>query len=162
MSYQTIKIENVERSCKLCDQYAEKHLANKPKVAVLSCEGACSRGEVSRRAANLIAHQLAPEQTVRICLGGAFIKDSGQRELVRKVDLALAVEGCHTDCASRMMKGVIPELSPQVVRATDLYTNSLPFGIEEVSEELFDELADTVARQVAAQYLPATGKEGEG
>ena len=71
MSYQTVKIENIERSCGLCDQYAEKHMTDQPKVAVLSCEGACSRGEVARRAANLIAHRLVPQQTVRICLGGA-------------------------------------------------------------------------------------------
>jgi hypothetical protein len=38
------------------------------------CEGA--KGEVARLAANLIAHRLAPENTVRICLGGVFTKDT--------------------------------------------------------------------------------------
>ena len=41
------------------------------------------RGEIARRAANLVCHKLAPEKTVRICLGGAITKDTGQRNLVR-------------------------------------------------------------------------------
>lgn len=39
------------------------------------------RGEVARQAANMLCHTLAPEKTVRICLGGAFTKDTGQRNL---------------------------------------------------------------------------------
>ncbi len=154
MSYQTVKIETVDRSCGLCDQYAEKHMTAQPKVAVLSCEGSCSRGEAARRVANLIAHRLTPEQTVRICLGGAFTKESGQRELVRRANRVLAIEGCHIDCASRMMLGVLPELDAQVIRANEFYRHSLPFGIEEVSEELLAELANTAAGQIVEQYLP--------
>jgi len=153
MSYQTVTIEKVERSCGLCEKYAEKHMTKQPKVAVLSCEGACSRGEIARRAANLVAHRLAPEQTVRICLGGAFTKESGQRELVRRAGQTLAIEGCHLDCASRMMQGVLPALDARIIRADSLYQRSLPFGIEEVPEELLAKLAEIAARQIVVQYL---------
>lgn len=72
--------------------YAKKNSTNLTKIAIISCEGACARGEVSRRAANLISHKIAKENTVRICLGGAFTKEGGQRELVRKADKAIAIE----------------------------------------------------------------------
>ncbi|MBN2735199.1 MAG: hypothetical protein JXQ82_10165 [Methanomicrobiaceae archaeon] len=39
-------------------------------MAMMACEGACARGEVARRAANLVTHRLARNETVRICLGG--------------------------------------------------------------------------------------------
>ncbi len=78
--FETVRIERTKNVCPMCEDYAKKH-ASKP-VAILSCEGACLRGEGARRAANLICHSLAPERTVRICLGGAFTKDTGQRDLL--------------------------------------------------------------------------------
>ena len=66
------------------------------------------RGEVARRAANMVAHRLARDETVRICLGGAFTKDTGQRNLVRRAEKVIAIEGCFLACSSRMMKGVLP------------------------------------------------------
>ena len=60
----------------------------------MSCEGACLRGEVSRRAANILCNSIAPDRTVRICLGCAFTKDAGQRALVRNAAKVVAIEGC--------------------------------------------------------------------
>jgi len=153
MDYETIQIRKIEGACGLCEEYAEKHSTTPAKVAILSCEGACARGEVARRAANILSHQLAREKTVRICLGGAFTKDTGQRELVRRADTCLAIEGCFVSCATRMMQGVIPDLQPEVILADTLYPESLPFGIDEVSEEKFDTYARQVAESVKKQYL---------
>jgi hypothetical protein len=47
------------------------------------------------------------------CLGGAFTKDSGQRNLVRRANKTIAIEGCFISCSSRMMKGVLPGLRPK-------------------------------------------------
>ena len=49
--YETIRIEKTSNVCPMCEDYAKKQ-ASKP-VAIMSCEGACLRGEVARRAANL-------------------------------------------------------------------------------------------------------------
>jgi len=46
--YEIVRLEKTDKYCPLCDQYAEKHQA-KP-VVVLSCDGACLRGEVARQA----------------------------------------------------------------------------------------------------------------
>jgi len=104
--YETVRIEKTKNVCPMCEDYSRAQAA-KP-IVVMSCEGACLRGEVARRAANLICYTLAPEKTVRLCLGGAFTKDTGQRGLARNGSRIIALEGCFIECASRMMKGVIP------------------------------------------------------
>jgi uncharacterized metal-binding protein len=153
VEYETIEIEKTTKSCRYCEDYAESQ-ASKP-VVVMSCEGACLRGEVARRAANLLCFELAPEQTVRLCLGGAFTKDTGQRGLARNASHVVAIEGCLIECAARMMKGVIPDLQPDIVLADSLYEfdRSL-FGINEMSETELNEHARTVAEAVAAR-LPS-------
>ena len=72
--YEIVQMEKTKNVCPMCEDYA-KQQASKP-IAVMCCEGACLRGEVARRVANVICHSLAPEKTVRICLGGAFTKDT--------------------------------------------------------------------------------------
>lgn len=148
--YETVRIEKAKGNCKLCDDYAKKH-SSKP-VAVICCEGACLRGEVARQAANILCHELAPEKTVRICLGGAFTKNTGQRGLVRDAGRVLALEGCPVDCASRMMAGVIPGLTPEVVNVSKLYDfdRSL-FGIEEMAPEEIRTHARTAAEKIVAK-----------
>ncbi len=161
MNYETIKIEKVEKTCPACEEYAEKHSTNPPRIAVMACEGACAKGEVARIAANLVAHRLARENTVRICLGGAFTKDTGQRNLVRKANRTIAIEGCFISCSSRMMKGVLPDLHPEIVQADTLYETSLPFGIDEVSEEELGECARTVAETVVAEHVKNSASTDE-
>jgi len=159
--YETIKIEKVEKSCPACEEYSQVYSTNPPKIAVMACEGACAKGEVARLAANLVAHKLARENTVRICLGGAFTKDTGQRNLVRRAEKTIAIEGCFISCSSRMMKSVLPGLKPEIVQADTLYESSLPFGIDEVSEEELRECVHIVANTVAMEHIKKTAPGGE-
>ncbi|MFA4861258.1 putative zinc-binding protein [Methanoregula sp.] len=163
MDRETIKITKVTGKCPACEDYSEKNSTTPPKIAVMACEGACARGEVARRAANLVAHRLATDSTVRICLGGAFTKDTGQRNLVRRAERVIAIEGCFINCSSRMMEGVLPELKPEIVRADLIYNLDLPFGIDEVPDEMFTIYAHQVAERVVRDSLkgsaaPATSK----
>lgn len=150
--YEIVKIEKVKRVCPVCENYAKKQVS-KP-VAVICCEGACLRGEVARRAADILCRSLAPQKTVRICLGGAFTKDTGQRNLVRNAKKVVSVEGCYIKCASRMMKGVIKKLKPQVVLADNLYDfDRNIFGTDEMSESEINRHAGEVATKIAKKYL---------
>jgi uncharacterized metal-binding protein len=146
--YEVVRIEKAKNGCQLCEEYAERQ-KSKP-VAVICCEGACLRGEVARQAANILCFELATEKTVRICLGGAFTKDTGQRGLVRDAGRLVALEGCHVNCASRMMAGVIEGLQAEVVVADRFYDfdRSL-FGVEEMPPEEIRVHARTVAQQIA-------------
>ena len=143
-----IPLEKTRNVCPMCENYAKRQ-ASKP-VAVMSCEGACLRGEVARQAANLLCHSLAPDQTVRICLGGAFTKDTGQRGLVRNAPRVIALEGCFLNCSSRMMRGVIGDLKPEVIVADRLYDFDRDlFGIDEMPRVDIEAHARTVAEKVA-------------
>ena len=74
----------VTEKCPACEDFAAKNSTTSSNIAVMACEGACARGEVARRAANLVAHRFSRDETVRICLGRAFTKDTGQRNLVHR------------------------------------------------------------------------------
>ncbi len=93
---------------------------------------------------------IAPEKTVRICLGGAFTKNTGQRNLVRNAKRLIAIEGCPVNCSSRMMAGVLEGLKPEIIAADRLYEfdRSL-FGIEEMTPEQIAAHARTVAQKIA-------------
>jgi uncharacterized metal-binding protein len=146
--FEVVRIEKTKNSCRLCEDYADRQ-KSKP-VAVMSCEGACLRGEVARRAANILCHSLAPEKTVRICLGSAFTKDTGQRALVRHAQRLIALEGCFINCSSRMMNGAIDGLTPEVIVADRLYDfDRKMFGIEEMPAEQIEAHARAVARKIA-------------
>ena len=147
--YEVIRMEKAKGSCSLCEEYAERH-KTKP-VAVMSCDGACLRGEISRQAANILCHTLAPEKTVRICLGGAFTKDTGQRDLVRQAPRLLALEGCPVNCSSRMMAGAVKGLEPEIVRTDQLcdFDRKL-FGGDEMPPEEIQAHARIVAEKIAA------------
>lgn len=148
VEYEIARIRKVKAVCSSCEDYAAKQ-ASKP-VAVMSCEGGCLRGEVSRQAANVLCHKLARDKTVRICLGGAFTKDTGQRNLVRNAPRVLALEGCFLHCSTRMMQGVIEGLEPEIIVTDKLFDfDTSIFGIDEMPREEIDAHAMTVARKVA-------------
>lgn len=148
-SYELVKIEKTNNSCSLCEDFANGQLNNKVPVSILSCEGACLRGEVSRQVANLICFSQLPEKTSRICLGGAFTKDTGQRNLVRNSKRVIALEGCSIRCASRMMQGVIDDLDPEVILVDKYYDfDTGLFGINEVSEQELRQYATTAAHRI--------------
>ncbi|MBI4858201.1 MAG: putative zinc-binding protein [Acetobacterium woodii] len=134
----------------MCEDYAKEQ--TKKPVVIMSCEGACLRGEISRRAANHICHDLIPAKTVRLCLGGAFTKDGGQRNLVKNAERVIALEGCFIKCASRMIKGVVPDAEPEVIITDKLFTfDTNIFGINEMTKEEIHDNSLEVAKKIVEQ-----------
>lgn len=144
---ETVRLEKTRATCSVCEEYAQSQ-SEKP-VVVMSCEGACLRGEISRQAANRLCHELLPETTARLCLGGAFTKDGGQRSLVRNAKHVLALEGCPIRCASRMMRAHFSDLVVDVVVTDALceFDRSL-FRLDALPASAIRALASTVADQV--------------
>jgi len=152
VEYEIMKIEKSENVCPMCEDFAKRQ-ALKP-IAVICCEGACLRGEVARQAANILCYSLSPEKTVRICLGGAFTKDTGQRNLVKNAKKIIAIEGCFIKCASRMMSGVIKKFNPEIIIADKFYDfDKNLFGIDEMSEDKIKVHATKVARKIRTNFL---------
>lgn len=150
--FEKIYLEKTNKSCSLCEDYAKENESK--EYAVLSCEGACLRGEISRQVANIICHELAPSKTVRICLGGAFTKDTGQRKLVKDAKNVIAIEGCLIDCASRMMEAVLPDIKPIIIETDKLavFDKSL-FGVNETEPENIRAISKEVAGDILKKYI---------
>ncbi len=150
----TIQVRLTDQRCELGDAYARKHWTTPPKIAVLSCEGMCLRGEVARRAANLIAHELEPERTVRVCHGGLLETSGGMRELVERADHILLLDGCALACGTRLLKGAFPDSKPDVAFTDQLFELERPvFSVAEVTEGEIKTYARTVAENVLAEKL---------
>ncbi len=159
---ETIEVKLTDQRCALGDAYARKHLTSPPKTAVLSCEGMCLRGEVARRAANLIAHQLAPETAVRICHGGLLESSSGMRDLVERANRVLMLDGCFLACGTRLLRGALPQVKPVVVFTDRLFdSGEAPFGVEEVEAEVIEAYAREVAKRVMAEQMSGS-EAGDG
>ncbi len=133
--YEVIKLEKTKKVCGLCEEYSSSKSEEPELIAVLSCEGACLRGEVSRRVANKICFEELKGISARVCLGGAFTKDTGQRNMVRSAKKVIALEGCYIECASRMMRAVIPDLKPEIIFVDKYYEfDKKLFALNDVSE----------------------------
>lgn len=149
-THERISIAKTPATCGLCEEYAAREAA-KP-IVVMACEGACLRGELARLTANILCDELAPEATARLCLGGAFTKNTGQRALARQAPRVVAVEGCPILCGSRMMQGVLPELKPEVFQVPGLVRfDPKLFAIRDMPEPERKRLARQAAEAIQAR-----------
>lgn len=148
-TYELVRIKKIQKVCPMCEDFAQKQISKEIPFAIISCEGACLRGEIYRQVANLISFNIMPERASRICLGGAFTKNSGQRNLVKNSKRVIVLEGCYIECASRMMAGVIEDFAPEVIIVDKLYDfNKKLFAITDMSEDEIKTHAKTVANRV--------------
>lgn len=151
---ETIQIQLTDRSCAAGLRYAQKQTTTPPKDAVLCCEGICLKGETARRAANLIAHALLPEKTVRICHGGLLEVSGGMRDLVKRAERVLILDGCGMACGTRLAKAAFPDLNPEVVFTDRLfeYDQDL-FGVNEMDDAQVNANARKVADKVVEKLF---------
>lgn len=146
----TIEVPLTEQHCPLGQAYARRHLTSPPKTAVLSCEGACLRGEIARRAATLLARD-APDRFVRVCHGGLLETGGGMRELVSHADRVLMLDGCAMSCGARLLGAAMPEVrSSQVVTDGLFQFDRALFSQEDMGEAEIGEHARSVAERVRA------------
>jgi len=76
-------------------------------IPVFSCEGACIRGEIARRAANLVAKE-APYR--RGCHGELFtVPHSAIARWTEAAERVVVIDGCFLRCHGRIMRGIIGE-----------------------------------------------------
>jgi uncharacterized metal-binding protein len=152
----TIQVKLTDARCEMGDSYAQKHMTTSPKAAVLSCEGMCLRGEVARRAANLIAFELAPDRAVRVCHGGLLETGGGMRDLVERADTILMLDGCGMACGTRLLKGAFPDRRPTVVFTSGMFEcDATVFSVNEMADAEIRQYAGTVAARVVAEQLDA-------
>jgi uncharacterized metal-binding protein len=76
------------------------------------------------------------------------------RDLVRRADRVLVLDGCGMACATRLTKGAFPDLSPQVVFTDKLfeYDQNL-FGVDEMADAEISANANKVAAHVVDKFF---------
>ena len=156
--YEVVKIKKNKAICVQCEKATESKAETGVPIAVISCEGACLQGEISRRVANNICFSEIPEQSFRICLGGAFTKDTNQRKLVRNSQRVFVLEGCGISCSSRMMKGVIPDLQCVIIFVNNYYkVDNNKFSIKDLPEEEIQQISNQATEEILEEINKSKG-----
>lgn len=147
------------RVCPDGQRYVNKHLALPPKIAILSCEGACIKGEVSRLAANILAYQLERDASVRMCLGDTATGNSGMLELIKRAPEIIALEGCSLHCATEIVRLRDPSITTRIVDTSQLYKfdREKYFEIFDLPRNMIEEFSMNVAQVVRERFFGKSG-----
>ncbi len=100
----TLKIQTTDKKCPIGETIGKENLKNN-KIPVLSCEGACIRGEIARLAANFVAKENLYR---RACHGELFsVPDSAMAQWVKAVKKVVLIDGCFLRCHGRILENLI-------------------------------------------------------
>jgi len=142
----TIDVAGTKGICPVGEKIGKQNL-EKENIPVLSCEGACIRGEIARQAANIVAKE---EGFGRGCHGELFtVPHSEISNWIKKSDKVVMIDGCFLKCHERVLKNIISEKN--IIRFDALshykrYTDI--FEIDDVPERERIEVAENVASWV--------------
>ena len=119
------------------------------KIPVLSCEGACIRGEIARLAANLVARH---PSYGRGCHGELItVPDSAISRWLRTAGKVILIDGCFLRCHGRIIEHVIDEERLVQFDALSHYNRYTDiFDYEDVPEDERKAVAQSVADWVLA------------
>jgi uncharacterized metal-binding protein len=145
----SVIVDGANGSCPAGERRGNQNRAE-GRIPVISCEGACIRGEIARVAANLVAKE-APYR--RGCHGEMFtVPTSAIAEWMREARRVVVIDGCFLHCHGRVLKNLIAEEKIAEFDALAVYQKySDLFDIDDVPEEE----RKLAARQVADSVLAA-------
>lgn len=144
-----LEITKTARKCPVGETVGKKN-EEEGKIPVISCEGACIRGEIARVAANLVAKE---EPYRRGCHGELLaVPDSAMATWIKKSGTVVLIDGCFMGCHGRILENIIGR--ERLVRFDALsfykkYTDR--FDIDSVPEAERLETARKVADKVIAE-----------
>lgn len=146
----SLGVEGVKGFCPVGEAYAKEQIARK-SIPVLSCEGACIRGEIARLAANLVAQEVP--NLARACHAETFfVPHSTMAEWVKGAEKSIMIDGCFLKCHGRALKGLVGEEKMVQVDALPFYRKYMDvFRIEDVPEEERKATARQVADKIIAR-----------
>ncbi len=144
----TLRVGGVKGICPAGEAWAERQIAE-GKIPVLSCEGPCIRGDIARRAANMVAKE---KPFARACYAETFLVPySSMTRWVKEADQVVMIDGCFLKCIGRLLNNQVDKDKIVHIDALSIYHKYTDlFDMEDVPEA---ERIDT-ARQVADAILP--------
>jgi len=150
----TIKVEDTKNRCPIGETVGENNIAE-DKIPVLSCEGACIRGEIARLAANMVAKE---EPFARACHGELLsVPDSAMARWVTNTKKVVLIDGCFLRCHGRIIEQLIGKEKLCQFDALSVYKKYTDvFNIDDVPQEE----RTATARRVADSVLAGLKNEG--
>lgn len=138
-----LTVEKTEGHCPIGEIVGQENIDTK-MIPVFSCEGACIRGEIARKAANLVTkHDLYR----RGCHGELLtVPQSAIAKWALSAEKAILIDGCFLRCHGRMMENLFEKENLIQFDALSHYKkyNEI-FDMDEVPETERNEVAASVA-----------------
>jgi uncharacterized metal-binding protein len=154
-----LNVEETNRVCAVGERTGESFL-KQGKIPVISCEGACIRGEIARLAAHLVAKE---EPYRRSCHGEMFTAPhSAIARWMREAEKVVVIDGCFMGCHGRILQNLVSEDRLFRFDALSMYNKySDLIAIDDVPEEerkcVARQVADRVLADLRAGTKPAPG-----
>ena len=144
----SIQVDGVKGVCPAGEAWADQNITQK-KIPVLSCEGPCIRGDIARRAANIVGKE---KTFARACYAEvALVPHSSMSRWVKEADRVVMIDGCFLQCIGRVLNNLVDRDKIIHIDALSIYHKYTDvFDMDAVPEA---ERIET-ARQVADQILP--------
>ncbi len=151
----TIQVKTTEGKCPIGEEIGARNITE-GRIPVLSCEGACIRGEIARLAANLIAKETP---YARACHGELLtVPDSAMAKWVKQAPKVVLIDGCFLRCHGRILENLVGKDRLIQFDALSLYKKYTDlFDIDAVPEAERKQVAQEVAVKVLE--LLREGKE---
>lgn len=155
----SLPVAGVAGLCPAGERYALEQMGRR-RIPVLSCEGACIRGEIARVAANIVAAE--DPGCARACHAETFfVPHSAMSKWVREAERVVMIDGCFLRCHGRVLDNLVPAERVVHVDAHRIHRQFADaFAPDEVSERERTEAARQVAHR--ARELLDTGGTGAG
>lgn len=126
----------------------------KNTIPVLSCEGACIRGEIARTAANLLSKK---EGYSRGCHGELLtVPDSAIAQWIKTADRVVVIDGCFLKCHARIVKNLLDHSKIAAFDALSYYGKFTEhFDADAVPASEVKAVAASVAEKILADLAGA-------
>lgn len=144
----SIKVKSTNGKCPIGETIGNRNIGE-GRIPILSCEGACIRGEIARLAANLVARE---EGFARACHGELFsVPDSAMAKWVKQAERVVLIDGCGLRCHGRILENLLNKTTLTQFNALAVYKKYTDvFDIDDVPEEECLQAARQVADRVLA------------
>lgn len=142
-SKQNLRMNTTNAVCPIGEATGKKKI-RESKIPVLSCEGACIRGEIARIAAGIVSKK---EPYGRGCHGELItVPDSAISRWIKTADRVVLIDGCFLRCHGRIIENLIDEEKLVQFDALSHYNRYTDiFDYEDVPENERKEVAQSVA-----------------
>jgi uncharacterized metal-binding protein len=155
----SIEVKRTENRCPIGETIGNRNMAEN-RIPVLSCEGACIRGEIGRLAANMVAKE---KPFARACHGELLsVPDSAMAKWVKDGKKVVLIDGCFLRCHGRIIEDLIGKERLVQFDALSVYKKYTDvFDIDDVPESERRDLARQVADKILASLKNGTRYDSE-